>query len=68
MRQRHDESSFVFGTTKNLMSGSGATSGADLVYSGKTGDRQMDRDGLLTFSNTKMQEYQARHREELDRS
>ena len=42
------------------MSGSGVTSGADLVYSGKTGDRQMDKDGLLTFSNTKMQEYQAR--------
>jgi len=28
----------------------------------------MDRDGLLTFSNTKMQEYQARHQEELDHS
>ena len=64
IREKVDESSFIFGTTKNLMSGSGATSGGDLVYSGKTGDK----DGLLTFSNTKMQAYRLRPQEELDAS
>lgn len=50
-RNKNDESSFMFGATKNLMSGSGATSGdPDLIYSGQTATQ-------LTYSNTKGRHY-----------
>ena len=50
-RNKNDESSFMFGATKNLMSGSGVTSGdPDLIYSGQTGTQ-------LTYSNTRGRHY-----------